>query len=425
MPAEAAAGKNGAAPGEGADGVVGDGVGFARTLRVLSAPGAGNAAQWGRGTFGSIQAALDSIPKGQKGRTLILIGPGIFREKLLVERRAVCLRGTGFASTIITFDDCAKKLLPSGEPMNTFNSYTVYIGAPDFEAEDLCIENSAGAGRVAGQAIACYVDADRVSFRRCRIRGRQDTLFCGPLPANPAPRGLNLIHPMKIVDTAGNAEHNVSLGDAHGARLVLMPSGSTRHYFRDCLIEGDVDFIFGSATVLFERCEIRSLVGGDGAAGWITAASTPPGQSQGFVFLDCTLTLGQADGLTEERVEAYPRAHGAAPPRPGRTDRACRVYLGRPWRPGAKVVFLRCQMGAHIAKEGWDAWDAEHFGSGPVYAEYASSGPGAPRQGIRRENRKRTPWALSAAGPIPGGYSPAEILAGDDGWAPFITQNSL
>jgi len=467
--------------------------GFSRVLRVLSAPDGRNdtwdATLRNRGIFCNVQAALDSIPKDQEGRTLILIGPGTFREKLLVDRHAVCLRGAGLARTIITFDDCANKKLSSGERMHTFNSYTVYIGASDFEAEDLCIENSAGSGRVAGQAIACYVDADRASFRRCRIRGRQDTLFCGPLPANPAPRGLNLIHPVKIAAAAGESGACRAFGQigdagtpfgatcdaarfaACGAGRVLVPSGLMRHYFRDCLIEGDIDFIFGSATALFERCEIRSLVGdieidGDiGATGWITAASTLPGQNHGFVFLDCALTAGRADELAEKRAKAQAKTHGntyalacpepsaealaGAPPadispsgaepqgfgrayrtsyrttyRAYRAYGACRVYLGRPWRPGAKVAFLRCRLGPHIAAEGWDAWDAEHFGSGPVYAEYASTGPGAPRQETRRGSGTRVPWALSAADPTPAGYSPAEILAGDDGWAPFATQSS-
>lgn len=488
---------NATSPGDGSDGS-GDlkGVdsaagGFSRVLRVLSAPDGRNDA-WdatlrNRGIFCNIQAALDSIPKDQEGRTLILVGPGTFREKLLVDRHAVCLRGAGLARTIITFDDCANKKLSSGERMHTFNSYTVYIGASDFDAEDLCIENSAGSGRAAGQAIACYVDADRASFRRCRIRGRQDTLFCGPLPANPAPRGLNLIHPVKIAATAGESGACRAFGQTGDAAApsdepsgatcdaarfaacdtgrVLVPSGPMRHYFRDCLIEGDIDFIFGSATALFERCEIRSLVGdtevdGDtGATGWITAASTLSGQNHGFVFLDCALTAGRADEFAEKRAKAQAKTHGntyalvcpepsaealaGAPPTGisprraepqgfGRAYRAyraycaygaCRVYLGRPWRPGAKVAFLRCRLGPHIAAEGWDAWDAEHFGPGPVYAEYASTGPGAPRQGTRRGSGKRVPWALSAADPTPAGYSPAEILAGDDGWAPFATQS--
>lgn len=30
-----------------------------------------------------------------------------------------------------------------------------------------------------------------------------------------------------------------------------------------------------------------------------------------------------------------------------------KVYLGRPWRPDAKTVFMNCELGKHIVPEGW------------------------------------------------------------------------
>ena len=48
--------------------------------------------------------------------------------------------------------------------------------------EDLTIENDAGPGSVVGQAVAAYVDSARAVFRRVKLLGNQDTLFCAPLP---------------------------------------------------------------------------------------------------------------------------------------------------------------------------------------------------------------------------------------------------
>ena len=48
--------------------------------------------------------------------------------------------------------------------------------------EDLTIANDAGPGSAVGQAIAAYVDAEKAVFRRVRLLGNQDTLFCAPLP---------------------------------------------------------------------------------------------------------------------------------------------------------------------------------------------------------------------------------------------------
>lgn len=50
--------------------------------------------------------------------------------------------------------------------MSTSGSSTCYIYAPDFYAENITFENSAG--RV-GQAVACFVSGDRAYFKNCRF----------------------------------------------------------------------------------------------------------------------------------------------------------------------------------------------------------------------------------------------------------------
>jgi pectinesterase len=44
--------------------------------------------------------------------------------------------------------------MPDGEKRGTFRSYTVFIGVDDVTAEHLTFVNSAGDGRVVGQALA-------------------------------------------------------------------------------------------------------------------------------------------------------------------------------------------------------------------------------------------------------------------------------
>ena len=44
----------------------------------------------------------------------------------------------------------------------------------------------------------------------------------------------------------------------------------TRQYYEDCYIEGTVDFIFGKATAVFNRCQIHSR-----GKGYVTAPATP------------------------------------------------------------------------------------------------------------------------------------------------------
>jgi len=130
-----------------------------------------------------------------------------------------------------------------------------------------------------------------------------------------------------------------------GWQDTLFVNGS-RHYFKDCYIEGHVDFIFGTASAVFEDCTIHSK-----GQGYVTAHYRLSNEEDtGFVFLRCRLT-GDNTG------------NG--------------VYLGRPWRPYARVVFIDCWLGSHIRAEGWDNWRDPAREKTASFAEYKSKGPGA------------------------------------------------
>ncbi|MBN1187784.1 MAG: pectin esterase [Bacteroidales bacterium] len=128
----------------------------------------------------------------------------------------------------------------------------------------------------------------------------------------------------------------------------------SRQYYKDCYIEGTTDFIFGAATALFEKCTIRSK-----RDSYITAASTPEYAMFGYVFIECKLI---ADTTIHQ------------------------VYLGRPWRPYAKTVFINCELGVHMRPEGWHNWRSPEREKTAYYAEYKSTGPGADISG-------RVPWS--------------------------------
>jgi len=154
--------------------------------------------------------------------------------------------------------------------------------------------------------------------------------------------------------------------------VLFLALGGTRQYFQDCYIEGTTDFIFGASTALFDHCLIKSKKNS-----FVTAASTPAGQAYGFVFQACKLT-------------AY-------------TTLAKKVYLGRPWRPNAKVGYLRCQLGGHIVPAGWDNWKNPANEKTAYYAEYRSTGPGA-------DPAARVPWAHQLTPEEAKHYTLKEIL---------------
>jgi pectinesterase len=153
---------------------------------------------------------------------------------------------------------------------------------------------------------------------------------------------------------------------------------TSRQLYQNCDIEGTTDFIFGAATAVFDNCTIKSLTNS-----YITAASTTPRQRFGYVFLNCKLV---ADSMAKK------------------------VFLGRPWRPYANVVFLNCNMGKHILPEGWNNWGNPENEKTVTYAEYNSIGPGA--AGNRAE------WSHKLTEAQAKQYIIPNILAGTDHWHP-------
>jgi polygalacturonase len=155
-----------------------------------------------------------------------------------------------------------------------------------------------------------------------------------------------------------------------------------RQYFSGSYIEGNVDFIFGNGKAVFENCEIHNT---PHSGGYITAqGKTAEGEDSGFVFNHCKLTA-----------------------EPG----VAHVWLGRPWRPYATVIFLNTEMGDHIEPAGWREWHPGEtkYMETVFYAEFNSSGPGAHATGRDPHTKRLT--AEEAAR-----YETKRYLAGSDNW---------
>lgn len=289
-----------------------------RTLYVSRTPADTSA-------YPTISAALDAIPMDSNEPTCICLTPGIYHEKLTIDKPYVTLRGTGKSNkdVVLTYDDYALAPMADIGKLGTFRSYSVFIDAHDVTLQNLTIENASGDSLTHGQAIALYADGDRLVIDSCRLIGHQDTLFTGPLP------------PKEI-------EPDGFIGPKQFA-----PRINGRQYYKNCYICGDIDFIFGSATAYFENCVLESLhrtPNVNDIQGYITAASTPEGQEYGYVFSHCKL-------ISEN-----------CPPNS--------VYLGRPWRNYAKTVFLECSLGDHIHECGFHDWKKEDARNTVLYAEY-------------------------------------------------------
>ncbi len=314
--------------------------------------------QDGTGDFLTIGEAVEMAGTGDYGN-VITVRNGIYREKLYIDKPGISLIGQDCGQTVISWGDGAFDTMPDGSKRGTFRSYTLFVDGEGFRAENLTIENTAGSGKTAGQAIALYADSDRSVFRNCRILGNQDTLFTGPLP------------PAAVITNGFVGPKEFS------------PRTSTRQYYEKCVIRGDVDFIFGSATAFFEKCIIESNNLNQEVNGYITAASTKEGE-WGYVFRNCTL-VGDC--------------------KPGT------VYLGRPWRNYAHVAFVRCRLGDHIKAQGWHDWDKNEAHATVRYEECGNFGDKA-------DTSMRPAWIKKVSEDDIDIYSPENVLKGEDGWNP-------
>jgi pectinesterase len=157
-----------------------------------------------------------------------------------------------------------------------------------------------------------------------------------------------------------------------------------RQYYVDSYIEGAVDFIFGNATAVFDKSTIRST-----GKGYITAHSrTSADQTSGYVIMNSRLTTSSTSSNP--------------------------TYLGRPWRPYARVVYLNTRMDAHILPEGWKNWNDTTNYKTAYYAEYQSSGPGA-------NASARVSWSHQLTSQQAKQFSIKNFL-NKDGWLTSATQ---
>ena len=253
--------------------------------------------------------------------TRLVLAPRVYREKVEICTPDIELAGSADRTRIV-YGDYAKKKDEKGVEYNTFRTYTAAVLANDVRFKDLTVENDAGSPEIKGQEVALSIVADGFSAENCNFLSTQDTVFCGPLPDD-------LI-----------ARYKGFLKDD------LRASGGFAQRFTNCLIAGNVDFIFGCGDALFENCEIRSVR--DVRGGGFTAAPAHAlSQQTGFVFDKCRFTRenGVADGA---------------------------VFLARPWRDYGKCSFIGCTYDSHISPEGFDKWNDTERDKTARFAEYGN-----------------------------------------------------
>ncbi|QHO57648.1 pectinesterase/pectinesterase inhibitor PPE8B [Arachis hypogaea] len=260
----------------------------------------------GSGDYTRVKDAVESAPEYSMKRYVIHIKKGVYCEKVEIHSKKwnLVMIGDGMENTVIT-----------GNSSRYFNNTTTYMTATfavegrGFIAQNISFHNTAGPR--GSQAVALRSQSDLSVFYRCEISGYQDSLY------------------------------------AH----------SNRQFYRESIITGTVDFIFGRAAAVFQNCTILAKKGLPEQTNTITAqgandSTSPSGFSIQFSnisahsellpFLNCT-----------------------------------RTYLGRPWKEYSRTVFMQSYMSEMVSPQGWKEWNGTLYLDTLYYGEFMNYGPGS------------------------------------------------
>ena len=302
-------------------------------------------------TLGEAVAVAKAMnPTSEEQRITIHIAPGTYREQVSIEAPYITLTKEGEGEVVLTWyygigykyysidgtgyynEENAYDKFDKGLPQKWGVSTYVKNTATAFKAENITFETSFSkyitdeeindgvesdgskafvrkinsdptSYDATERATAIIVDADNSEFKNCNFVGSQDTLY----------------------------------------------TGAIHSYFKDCMIEGNTDYIFGSGNVVFDNCELRFCGYSDKEqSGYLTAArANSMNDYKGYLFRGCIVT--QKDG----------KKHAPE-------------FFGRPWDADAAVTMFNTvlQNSNTIDPTGWTSMS----GVNPEVAKYKEMG---------------------------------------------------
>ena len=238
-------------------------------------------AQDGSGDYTTVQAAIDAAPEGRGKPWLIFIKNGQYKEHVDVPATKPYLHFIGQSRDGVVIKD--DRLSGGDNAVHVSIGATVVVNADNTFFESLTMENIYGHEKQNGpQALALNTVGDRIALNNVALLSYQDT-------------------------------------------WITTSTQKNRHYIKNSLIEGAVDFIYNGGDVYLDgdTLEINRPSGG-----YIVAPNHTADTKWGYVFKNNVL-----------------RAH----PGVNVTD----IWLGRPWHNQPKTVFINLQTFINIPAKGW------------------------------------------------------------------------
>lgn len=310
----------------------------------------------GSGDYTTVQAAIDAAPAQRGTPWLIFVKNGQYKEHVDIPKTKpyIHLIGQDRDQAVILND-----ALSGGEnAVHVSVGATVTVNSDNVFFENITLENSYGHEKQAGpQALALNTGGDRIVLNNVALLSYQDTWITTSISNN-------------------------------------------RHYIRNSLIEGAVDFIYNSGNVYLDgdTLEINRPSGG-----YIVAPSHAADVKWGYVFQNNVIRAHKGVNVTD-------------------------VWLGRPWHNEPKTVYINTQTFINIPAKGW----YNTMGGLPaLWAEYNTvDKDGNPVDLSQRESYyyymngdqkvekfgvKNTLTAEEAAQ-----YTIKNVCGGDDNWQPDL-----
>lgn len=316
-------------------------------------------AQDGSGDYTKLQDAIDKAPAGRAKPWLIFVKNGRYNEHIDIPATKSHLHIIG--------QDRDKTVVYDNRLSGGTNAYpvdpgaTVVVKGADTFFENISLENSYGYEKLDGpQALALNTQADRVAMNNVALLSYQDT-------------------------------------------WITSSSSTARHYIKNSVIEGAVDFIYNNGNVYLDGDTLQI---NRPSGGYIVAPRHTADTKWGYVFQNNIIRPRKGINVTD-------------------------VWLGRPWHDQPKTVFINTQTFINIPAKGW----YNTMGGLPaLWAEYNTvDKDGNPVDLSQREtyyyywidkeagtkaevfNVKNTLTAEEAAQ-----YTIKNVCGGDDNWQPDL-----
>lgn len=259
----------------------------------------------GSGKYKTVTEALNDVPKKSNKTFVIYVKEGIYKEQVMIDKSMtyVMMIGDGPTKTKIT----AAANFIDGTP--TFKTATVSVIGSNFIAKDMGFENSAGAAK--HQAVALRVQSDMSIFYNCQMDGYQDTLY----------------------------------------------TQTHRQFYRDCVVTGTIDFVFGNAAVVFQNCKFLVRKPMENQQCIVTAQGRTQRKEPSAIILQNCAISSAPDFFPVRQIH--------------------RAYLGRPWKQYSRTIIMQSQIDDLIQPEGWLPWQGDFALNTLFYAEINNRGPGS------------------------------------------------